>query len=312
MARSQQWRVRKRIEGGSKPYNPPDEEDEVQSFWGQLWYVPKLKPSLPRSRVRVCEGDNLVWIKRDLWRDKSFKPTDCFPVGERDFWSQSPSKLRFQDLCWREEGKRTFAQVVRGGMAGRGRGRGPRLWAEEDWGRWDGGGWNQQQFPPTPPPQFYPLRNYGFFPNQLPPLPPAHQQTGFNRQFEGFRPRGGFQGRGRGRLQQNPRQNQNQFPNQAQATNGSVEETKPNPVEDIQTAAEKGMEGKAKDSNLHAVCFKCGQVGHLSSSCGRPKVCFICHSSEHLVDLCPAWKHQLKLLSTLVVLTRALVITTLM
>jgi hypothetical protein len=72
------------------------------------------------------------------------------------------------------------------------------------------------------------------------------------------------------------------------------------------------MEGKAKDSNLHAVCFKCGQVGHLSSSCGRPKVCFICHSSEHLVDLCPAWKHQLKLLSTLVVLTRALVITTLM
>ena len=31
-------------------------------------------------------------------------------------------------------------------------------------------------------------------------------------------------------------------------------------------------------------------MGHLSYSCGRPKVCVICHSSEHVVDLCPAWK----------------------
>lgn len=44
-----------------------------------------------------------------------------------------------------------------------------------------------------------------------------------------------------------------------------------------------------QNRNIQAVCFNCGEIGHLSSACGRPKVCFICHQSDHVVDLCPAW-----------------------
>jgi hypothetical protein len=46
----------------------------------------------------------------------------------------------------------------------------------------------------------------------------------------------------------------------------------------------------AKEGNLHVVCFNCGQIGHFSSACKSPKVCFIYRSSEHVVDLCPEWK----------------------
>ncbi|CAD6240524.1 unnamed protein product [Miscanthus lutarioriparius] len=54
------------------------------------------------------------------------------------------------------------------------------------------------------------------------------------------------------------------------------------------------MDGKSKGDNLHVVCFNCGQIGHLHSSCNRPKVCFICYSSKHVVDLCPEWKKPAK------------------
>jgi len=41
--------------------------------------------------------------------------------------------------------------------------------------------------------------------------------------------------------------------------------------------------------NLYVVCFNCGEMGHLSSSCNRPKVCFNCRLTDHVVEQCPEW-----------------------
>lgn len=45
-----------------------------------------------------------------------------------------------------------------------------------------------------------------------------------------------------------------------------------------------------QDRNLQVVSFNCGEIGHFSSACSKPRVCFICHSADHVVELCPAWK----------------------
>lgn len=49
-------------------------------------------------------------------------------------------------------------------------------------------------------------------------------------------------------------------------------------------------ENKAESSqsrNLYVVCFNCGMMGHLSSTCNKPKVCFICQHPDHVVENCP-------------------------
>lgn len=211
-------------------HNPLEDEEEIQNFWGQLWFVPKTNP-VERTRVREARGEDLVWIRRDLWLAKTFDTSDCHLVGDGDKWDALPSKLSFAENIWGEGKRRSFARVLKETMAGRGRGRGPRPRnPEEDWENWGSGGWNQFQFPqPPPPPVFYnqpPPPPYGYFPNQAqvhhpPPHPP---NPGFGRQFEGPRPRGGgYQGRGRGRQQQQQQPNrqaqgqvQNQIPNQSQ------------------------------------------------------------------------------------------------
>jgi hypothetical protein len=297
VATSRSWRAGYRVEGGSKPRNPPREEEEIQDFWGQLWFFPNSKPNPDPARVRARRGENLVWVRRDLWRAKTFVPSDCYPVGEGDLWIEPPSKLKFAELFWGDEKKASFAQVVKGAMAGRGRGRGPRpRTPEEDWERWGEGGWNQYlQFPqPPPPPHFYsqpPLPPYGFYPNQHPPLMHPPNQAGFSRQFDGPRPRGGgLQGRGRGRQQQPPRIPQNQAQHQAQVNREPARDVAPMADEVIHVANAEGTADSTKESNLQVVCFNCTQIGHFSSACTRPRVCFICHSTEHMVDVCPEWK----------------------
>lgn len=47
----------------------------------------------------------------------------------------------------------------------------------------------------------------------------------------------------------------------------------------------------SKENLLNVVCYNCGETGHYSSGCTKPKVCFICHrQSDHVVDRCPEWK----------------------
>jgi hypothetical protein len=54
---------------------------------------------------------------------------------------------------------------------------------------------------------------------------------------------------------------------------------------------EKREEPKiSEDKFPQVICFKCGEAGHYSSACNKPKVCFICYSKDHVVDGCPEWK----------------------
>jgi hypothetical protein len=46
------------------------------------------------------------------------------------------------------------------------------------------------------------------------------------------------------------------------------------------------------DKFPQVVCFRCGEPGHFSSACNKPKVCFICYQKEHTVDDCPEWKEK--------------------
>jgi hypothetical protein len=60
--------------GWIQTLQPMSGEEEIQDFWGQLWYFPNSHPRPDWDRVRACQGENLVWIRRDLWRSKSFLP----------------------------------------------------------------------------------------------------------------------------------------------------------------------------------------------------------------------------------------------
>lgn len=108
--------------------------------------------------------------------------------------------------------------------------------------------------------------------------------------MDGNRPRGGGQqGRGWGRNQSVSRQppTQNQPQGQASPQHQIANETaKGSDAEGTETESSGGVQ----DKNLQVVCFNCGEIGHLSSACRRPRVCFICQSTNHVVDLCPEWK----------------------
>ena len=72
--------------------------------------------------------------------------TDCYLVKKIDRWDGSPRRLSFASLYWGDEKKKSFAQVVKDSMAGRGRGGCRPRFPAEEWEGW-GGGW----FPPPQP-----------------------------------------------------------------------------------------------------------------------------------------------------------------
>lgn len=57
------------------------------------------------------------------------------------------------------------------------------------------------------------------------------------------------------------------------------------------TSSESGENSSAgQNKNLQVVCFNCGEIGHFSSACSKPRICFICQSMEHVAEFCLAWK----------------------
>lgn len=133
-------RVSHRREERPKIQDPLEEGDEIQAFWGQLWFMPSSIPKSPQTRG---PERSLVWIRRDLWEKKTFQSSDCYPVGDGDSWVKSPVKLNFAEDLWAKGERETFISVLKRAMAGRGRGRGPRPRSnEEEWEEWGGNAWN--------------------------------------------------------------------------------------------------------------------------------------------------------------------------
>jgi hypothetical protein len=69
----------------------------VEELFGQLWNVPN-----PRPRVREAEsnGGCLVWVRRDLLREKRVTPQDCFLTNREVRMYRAPTKLRFARDIW--------------------------------------------------------------------------------------------------------------------------------------------------------------------------------------------------------------------
>jgi len=102
------------------------------------------------------------------------------------------------------------------------------------------------------------------------------------------RPSGGFQGggRGRGRNQQGrPQQDAEQCPNQEKVAEQTKTEMAVETKEDIVPDINEKL--------VNVIRYNCGELGHCSSGCHRPKSCFICHSVDHVVDKCHEWQKPL-------------------
>jgi hypothetical protein len=293
-ARAVPWRPRA-IPTPGKPRGPELQGDEgaIEEFFGQLWFFPtESSAGRPRVSQNTNSAATLVWIRKDKWESGIFNPEDCFPVGSQDALGKSPKKLNFAEQIWGRGERKSFIQTVKEAMAGRGRGGGrmhPRYPEEE------GGGWGTQ-YPPNPYPYqmpFYqqppmPPPPYGFYPGQ-PPYHPSPQLMQ-NQGFEGFgqaRPRGRFQG-GRGRSSYHQIQHATQHQQQQKMGDEKRDQDR-REEERVQNRSEST---KLSERFPQVVCFKCGEPGHFSSACNKPKVCFICYQKDHVVDECPNWRKK--------------------
>lgn len=61
-------------------------------------------------------------------------------------------------------------------------------------------------------------------------------------------------------------------------------------IEEEYVKKKSDEEGTSGGKFPQVISFKCGETGHFSNACNKPKVCFICHSKEHIAEGCPEWK----------------------
>jgi hypothetical protein len=92
----------------------PVEEEEVASFFDQLWLAPR-----PRAARVSHILPNLFWIRRDLWESKNFGSSDCYPAKESDVLKPDPKQGTFIGDFFARGARRSFLKVVQEGMAGR-------------------------------------------------------------------------------------------------------------------------------------------------------------------------------------------------
>lgn len=160
-------------------------------------------------------------------------------------------------------------------------------------------GWDQSQFyphpmgPPSPHPP--PPGPFGFYPH---PPPPPPQQQGYPHppppsyhqgQRPGIRPRGGGYNGGRARQAQPTAQVQRGWDPRPKTQLQQKEEDSTQANQQQKVDEEKLPSDKA----LNIICYNCGDQGHFSAACTRPKVCFICFKKDHQADSCPRWKEPI-------------------
>jgi hypothetical protein len=79
---------------------------------------------------------NLCWIRKDIWESKKIKVVDCFSVLPDDTLKDEVKIGNFARDFWGQGEHTSFAQILRGSMAGRpgrGRGRGRGIQEEDQW-----------------------------------------------------------------------------------------------------------------------------------------------------------------------------------
>ncbi|KAG2615576.1 hypothetical protein PVAP13_3NG051190 [Panicum virgatum] len=86
-------------------------EEELESFFGQLWAV----PSSPRRHPpRVSPEGLLFWVRKDLVRERRITIQECFPVRKSDRLDSKPLQLSFSRDIWGGPiCKDTYADVVK-------------------------------------------------------------------------------------------------------------------------------------------------------------------------------------------------------
>jgi hypothetical protein len=59
-----------------------------------------------------------------------------------------------------------------------------------------------------------------------------------------------------------------------------------------EVAGQDRAEAKAEvepDKRANVTCFNCAKWGHFSTDCRQPRLCFICHTADHVGRDCPEW-----------------------
>ena len=84
--------------------------------------------------------------------------------------------------------------------------------------------------------------------------------------------------------------------NQPKQRQHGGENAQPAKMDQRQRVEKKHVEAAPKDQVATAekfpqiACFNCGESGHYSSGCNKPRICFICLEKDHVSDNCPEWK----------------------
>lgn len=189
--------------------------------------------------------------------------------------------MRFAEDIWGKGIRESFASVLKKKMAGnhgRGRGTRPHCHQEEEWGFNGGGPW----YGPPPPsqPNFFnqmPMNNfYSHPPQQLP------QGQGQMHPF--FPPQGHSDFHMQNQIRPRPRNfSQNQRPRPQ--FRGKLEQ------KGARQVGKEVLKGESSsEKGCRIPCYNCGEVGHFSSDCKKPRLYFICHTTAHLGKECPDWK----------------------
>jgi hypothetical protein len=87
-----------------------DKEEAIEELFGQLWAIPvedKARVPNPAGGVR-----HLIWIRKDLVRDRRIRPKDCFPAGRNKKIFSPPKRLSFAKDIWARGDRATYAEAL--------------------------------------------------------------------------------------------------------------------------------------------------------------------------------------------------------
>jgi hypothetical protein len=96
-----------------------ESEEHVEEIFGQLWAIPNSEAArVPHPGY----GSMLVWIRKDLVRERRIRLEDCFPVSRSHRIDKPPTRLYWAMDIWSGgSGKETYAEILKKTMEEGGR-----------------------------------------------------------------------------------------------------------------------------------------------------------------------------------------------